>query len=202
MAVAREYSDDELLKLIRAGEAIDGPVKFLYEKHFYSLSSYVEQNQGSLEDAEDIFQEVVLTFINLIQQNKFRGESSVKTFLYAVNRNIWLNELKKRGRQTKREEKFGNAQEAEDPGIEKYISNREARNVVFGIIDGLGEVCRKILLAFYYENLSISEILTRLNYQNEQVVRNKKAKCMKSLEEKFNADPALAQKFKSALQYE
>jgi RNA polymerase sigma factor (sigma-70 family) len=202
MAVAPEYSDDELLRLLGSGKAIDNPVKHLYEKYFYVLSSYIEQNQGSREDAEDIFQEVVLTFIDLVQKNKFRGESSVKTFLFAVNRNIWLNELKKRGRQLKRNEKFSVEQPDAEPGIEKMISNREARKQVFNIIESLGEVCKKILLAFYYENLPISEILTRLDYQNEQVVRNKKAKCMKSLEEKFNADPALAQKFKSALQYD
>ena len=202
MAVAPEYSDDELLRLLGSGKAMDNPVKHLYEKYFYVLSSYIEQNQGSREDAEDIFQEVVLTFIDLVRKNKFRGESSVKTFLFAVNRNIWLNELKKRGRQLKRNEKFSVEQPDAEPGVEKMISNREARKQVFNIIESLGEVCKKILLAFYYENLPISEILTRLDYQNEQVVRNKKAKCMKSLEEKFNADPALAQKFKSALQYD
>ena len=202
MAVAPEYSDDELLRLLGSGKAIDNPVKHLYEKYFYVLSSYIEQNQGSREDAEDIFQEVVLTFIDLVRKNKFRGESSVKTFLFAVNRNIWLNELKKRGRQLKRNEKFSVEQPDAEPGVEKMINNREARKQVFNIIESLGEVCKKILLAFYYENLPISEILTRLDYQNEQVVRNKKAKCMKSLEEKFSADPALAQKFKSALQYD
>lgn len=202
MAVVPEYSDDELLSLLGSGKAIDNPVKHLYEKYFYVLSSYIEQNQGSREDAEDIFQEVVLTFIDLVRKNKFRGESSVKTFLFAVNRNIWLNELKKRGRQLKRNEKFSVEQPDAEPGVEKMISNREARKQVFNIIESLGEVCKKILLAFYYENLPISEILTRLDYQNEQVVRNKKAKCMKSLEEKFSADPALAQKFKSALQYD
>jgi len=202
MAVVPEYSDDELLRLLGSGKAIDNPVKHLYEKYFYVLSSYIEQNQGSREDAEDIFQEVVLTFIDLVRKNKFRGESSVKTFLFAINRNIWLNELKKRGRQLKRNEKFSVEQPDAEPGVEKMISNREARKQVFNIIESLGEVCKKILLAFYYENLPISEILTRLDYQNEQVVRNKKAKCMKSLEEKFSADPALAQKFKSALQYD
>jgi len=202
MAVVPEYSDDELLSLLGSGKAIDNPVKHLYEKYFYVLSSYIEQNQGSREDAEDIFQEVVLTFIDLVRKNKFRGESSVKTFLFAVNRNIWLNELKKRGRQLKRNEKYSVEQPDAEPGVEKMISSREARKQVFNIIESLGEVCKKILLAFYYENLPISEILTRLDYQNEQVVRNKKAKCMKSLEEKFSADPALAQKFKSALQYD
>jgi DNA-directed RNA polymerase specialized sigma24 family protein len=119
-----------------------------------------------------------------------------------VNRNIWFNELKKRGRQLKRNEKFTVSLPDKESGIDRIISGREARQQIFGIIESLGEVCRKILLAFYYENLSITEILSRLDYQNEQVVRNKKAKCMKSLEEKFNADPALAQKFKSALQYD
>jgi RNA polymerase sigma factor (sigma-70 family) len=202
MAVAREYSDVELIELIRSDEALNNPVKHLYEKYFYVLSSYIEQNQGSHEDAEDIFQEVVLTFIELVRKNKFRGESSVKTFLFAVNRNIWLNELKKRGRQLKRHEKFSVGLPNTEPGIDRIISGREARQQIFGIIKGLGEICRKILIAFYYENLSITEILTRLDYQNEQVVRNKKAKCMKSLEDKFNADPALAVKFKSALQYD
>jgi RNA polymerase sigma factor (sigma-70 family) len=202
MAVAPEYSDVELIELIRSEEAIDNPVKHLYEKYFYLLSSYIEQNQGSREDAEDIFQEVVLTFIELIRKNKFRGESSVKTFLFAVNRNIWFNELKRRGRQLRRNEKFTTGMPDSESGIDNIISGREARQQIFGIIESLGEICKKILLAFYYENLSVSEILTRLNYQNEQVVRNKKAKCMKSLEEKFDANPALAQKFKSALQYD
>src|SRR5690349_6809043 len=202
MAVAPEYSDVELIETIRSEEAIDNPVKHLYDKYFYVLSSYIEQNQGTRQDAEDIFQEVVLTFIDLIRKNKFRGESSVKTFLFAVNRNIWFNELKKRGRQYKRNEKFSSELPDMESGVDKIISGREARQQIFSIIDSLGEICKKILLAFYYENLSISEILTRLDYQNEQVVRNKKAKCMKSLEEKFDADPALAQQFKSALQYD
>jgi len=202
MRGAPEYSDGELLELLRSGSAIDKPVKHLYEKYFYILSSYIEQNQGSPEDAEDIFQEVILTFIELVRQNKFRGESTIKTFLFAVNRNIWLNELKKRGRQLKRNEKFNKGMPESEESIDKMISSREARRQIFEVIESLGEVCRKILISFYYENLSIAEILMRLDYQNEQVVRNKKAKCMKSLEEKFNANPALAKKIKSALQYD
>src|SRR6476659_4947286 len=121
MAVAPEYSDIELIELIRTEEAIDDPVKHLYEKYFYLLSSYIEQNQGSREDAEDIFQEVVLTFIELIRKNKFRGESSVKTFLFAVNRNIWFNELKRRGRQLKRNEKFTTGMPDSENGIDSII---------------------------------------------------------------------------------
>jgi DNA-directed RNA polymerase specialized sigma subunit len=68
-------------------------------------------------------------------------------------------------------------------------------------MDKLGEGCKKILLAFYYENLSMKEILNTMNYENDQVLRNKKHKCLKQLEQLLTADPALAKTLKAALQY-
>ena len=59
--------------------------------------------------------------------------------------------------------------------------------------------CKKILLLFYYENLSISEILDTLDYQNEQVVRNKKYKCLKELEQMITEKPLLKQTLKNLL---
>ena len=35
-------------------------------------------DQGN--DAADLIQETLVTFIDIVQQNKFRGESSVKSF--------------------------------------------------------------------------------------------------------------------------
>jgi RNA polymerase sigma factor (sigma-70 family) len=202
MAVGEELSDEELISLLEREGSIDVAVKHIYANYFYPVAGYIEQNHGSREDAEDNFQEVVLTFINVVKLGKFRGESSIKTFLYSISRNIWLNELKKRGRQEKRNKLFSNELVRNEANVQELISKREARKQVSDIIESLGDTCKKILLAFYYENLSIQEILLRLNYQNEQVVRNKKSKCMKSLEEKIGADPAIAKYLKSALQYE
>jgi RNA polymerase sigma factor (sigma-70 family) len=203
MNVVKEYSDEELIRSIRSEKQIDLPVKFIYHQYFGVLGNYIQQNHGNEQDSEDIFQETVLSFIELVRMDKFRGESSVKTFLYAVNRNIWLNELKKRGRKERHHAIFGEQQQEKTVhDIETHISKREARAQVMTLIEELGEVCRKILVLFYYEGRSMKEILKELNYLNEQVVRNKKTKCMKSLEEKFLADPDKAKLFKSALQYE
>jgi hypothetical protein len=40
-----------------------------------------------------------------------------------------------------------------------------------------------------------------MNYENDQVLRNKKHKCLKQLEQMLIADPALAKTLKAALQY-
>jgi RNA polymerase sigma factor (sigma-70 family) len=196
------YSDTELLSSLRSGGDPSPVLRFLYRQHFESLCAYIENNNGSRQDAEDVFQELLVSFIELVRRDKFRGESSVKTFLYALNRNIWLNELKKRGRSQKRELKYEAAKEWKEPGIAQVISGRESRKQVMEMVARLGEACKKILLAFYYENLSMREILEQSDYENEQVVRNKKYKCLKQLEQWLSENPELAQKIKQALHYE
>jgi len=47
-------------------------------------------------------------------------------------------------------------------------------------------------MLFYYENLSMKEILNYLPYENEQVVRNKKYKCLQQLTEIMKNHPSIA----------
>ena len=198
----RHYSDQELLQLIRSGSGMDAAVRMLYGSYFDFLGIYVQQHSGSDADAEDVFQEVIVAFIDLVQRDKFRGESSIKTFLFALNRNIWLNELKKRKRAAARETKYEREQSTEDPGVAHYIGAREGRQQLMEVIGRLGSVCQQILLAYYFEGLSMKQILEQLKYENEQVVRNKKHKCMKKLDELIQSDPLLANNLKAILHYE
>lgn len=195
MVVRSEFSDAELLRNLSNNEAIDDAVRFLYREHFDFLSKYVLSNNGDFHDAEDVFQEVIVCFMNLVRAGKFRGESSVKTFLYSINRNLWLNELKKRGRAQVRETKYELKKEEEE-AVDLAIENRESSVSLMSAIDVLGEVCKKILLLFYFENRSMKEILSALHYENEQVVRNKKHKCLKKLEDVIRNDKNLYEHLK------
>jgi len=190
------------LQLLRSDAPPDEAIKYLYRTQFGITKAYIIQNAGTEEDAEDIFQEVLLTFIELIKNNKFRGESSVSTFLYAITRNTWLNELKKRGRSKLREEKFEKTKVTTEMDVSHYIANREIKAQLMKVVDELGDTCKKILLAFYFDNLAMKEILQNLQYENEQVVRNKKYKCLKQLEQLMTQQPQLAANLKSVLLYE
>ncbi len=199
MEVSTITTDAELLAKLRSGSRMDDAIKSLYRSYFDSLGWYVMNNNGSRQDAEDVFQDVVVSFIDLVQKDKFRGESSIKTFLFALNRHAWLNELKKRGRTLKREEKYQRGQELTGPDTAGIITDREERIQVMHLIDKLGETCKKILVLFYYDNLSIKQILDSLHYENEQVVRNKKSKCLKQLEQMIGEKPGLKQTLKNLL---
>lgn len=199
MEVIKNLSDSELVGAIRQGKAMENALKFIYREHFEILSRYVEQNNGSRQDAEDIFQDVLVSFVGLVQEDKFRGESSVKTFLYAMTRNTWLNELKRRGRSEQRELKYEKTKDTVEMDISTAIAGREAKNEMMGLMEQLGEGCKKILLLFYYDNLSMKEILDKTDYENEQVVRNKKYKCLKQMEQMISANPILKQNMKNLL---
>lgn len=199
MELIRNLPDTELVANLRAGKNMDEAIKAIYRNHFESLCWYIMNNSGSRQDAEDVFQEVVLSFIDLVQKDKFRGESTVKTFLFSLNRHTWLNELKRRGRAVAREEKYERGQDKTEMDAGHYIADREGKAEVTRLVGELGETCRKILLLFYYESLSMREILETLHYENEQVVRNKKYKCLKQLEQMITEKPYLKQSLKNLL---
>lgn len=199
MGISRSFSDAEMVANLRAGNMLDESIKTLYLNYFESLAWYVMNNSGSRQDAEDIFQEVIVSFIELVKNDKFRGESSIKTFLFSLNRHTWLNELKRRGRALAREEKYEKGQERTEMDVSHIIAGREAKQQVVKLIEQLGETCKKILLLFYYENLSIRQILESLHYENEQVVRNKKHKCLKQLEQLISGNQILKASLKNLL---
>jgi RNA polymerase sigma factor (sigma-70 family) len=195
----QSLTDAEVIDNLLRNRDVDSSLKFLYRSHYEFLGRYVVNNNGSWDDAQDIFQEVMIAFVNLVKAGKFRGEASIKTFLYSLNKNIWLNELKKRSRAQVREMKYEKASDKMEPGMNSVLETRETNEGLTKLMNELGETCKKILLLYYYENQSMKEILTSLNYENEQVVRNKKYKCLKRLEELVTENKSLCHQLKNLL---
>ena len=193
----RGFTDSELLQELQHHKTDEEAIRFIYRSYYSVAEKYIQQNNGSEQDAEDIFQEVVVTFIETVKQGKFRGECSISTFIYTLTRHTWLNELKRRGRAKLREEKFDKTQDTVTIDMSQLMESRESKNRLMQLVEQLGETCKKILVAFYYDNLSMKEILQTLSYENEQVVRNKKYKCLKQLGQTVKADEQLIKNLKS-----
>ncbi len=144
---------------------------------------------GAEQDADDIFQETIVSFIDSVQKGKFRQESGIRTFLISISKNIWYNEIRRRQRADNREKIFEMDRNQEEGPVTEMINEREMKQQLNKMLQELGESCRKILELFYYENLSMKEIVSQMHYENEQVVRNKKYKCLQQLTEKMKQNP-------------
>ena len=189
MKTSKRYSDDEIIRLTASGNSLELPVGYLYSEHFENLTHFIRKNSGNRQDAEDIFQESIMVFVDMVQRGKFRGESSIKTFLYAIARNLWLNAMKKRDRMFVRDTEQQGISESESEDLQAALIRSESKRAVLDFIGQLGETCRKILVHYYYEDLSMKEICGRMHYESEQVVRNQKYKCMKKLTDWIEGDP-------------
>lgn len=202
MKIGKNYQEPELLRDLVTRGLQDDAIRYLYREHFLKVKSYINLNSGSDEDAEDIFQDAVISFIQILESGRFRGECSSGTFLYSLCRHAWLNEFKRRNRAKLREEKFGKGMETIELDSSEAIVTQEIKASLQQLLGTLGDTCKKILLAFYYEELSMKEILQQLDYENEQVVRNKKYKCLKKLEEVLANHPQTVKNLQSVFLYE
>lgn len=199
MRAQEQYSDAELIAAISAGRELNEAIRFIYRQYSQATSSFIMQHGGSEQDADDIFQETVVAFIEVVQKGKYRGEASVKTFLNSIARNYWFNEIKKRDRSGLRDKQFELSRDKNEADVSHYISEMERKRQLRELVDQLGESCRKVLLLFYYENLSMKEMVEHLPYDNEQVVRNKKYKCLQALAGLIKDNPAIARQMQEIL---
>ena len=200
MRNAKNFSDTELIAAIRTGNDIDNAVGFVYRNYYRLLENFILTNSGNEMDAEDTIQEVLVVFIDIVQTDKYRSEASVRSFLYTLTRNLWITELRKRTSDLRRNELFETSREKEEEDVSGYLVHKEAQTILAELFERMGETCKHILTLFYYENLSMKEILKQMNYENEQVLRNKKYKCLKELTDIVQQSPTIFNNVKSALQ--
>ena len=147
----------------------------VYDKCFYSIESYVLRNRGAKEDAKDIFQDAMAIVYKNIVSGKFKEESSLKTYLFSISKNLWLQKLKKIHMSSSLSmDTVGNLPEHAD----SLEINLTALNE---LMTELKEDCQKLLLGFYYERKSMKDLMEIFKLGSEQAAKNKKLRCMDSL---------------------
>jgi RNA polymerase sigma factor (sigma-70 family) len=186
------YADVELVGAIRENRDLNNAILFIYQQHAGPISSFLIKYGANEQEAQDVFQETVVAFIDIVKKGAFRMDAKIGTFLTAISKNIWFNELKKKERSGFREKQFELTRDQVETDVSRHIDEREMKTQMRNLLDKLDETCRKILMLFYYENLSMKEILNHLPYENEQVVRNKKSKCLSHLTGLVESYPLLA----------
>ena len=192
-------SDQEIVEALKRERDVDTTVRYLYHTHFDALTNYIRTNSGNEEDAEDFFQEALVVFIKVVKQGKFRGDSSVKTFLYAIMRNLWLNELKRRNKAQVRETTYYEQSEQEENNAHELVQENETTRQIMAFFDQLGKNCKRIMVLFYYQDVSMKDIAREMKYDSEQVARNTKYKCSKKLMTLLDSNPALKDTFRTLL---
>jgi len=198
----KKKSEKEIIHLIKSKQNISIALKQIYEQYYGIIKTLILTNSGNKQDAEDIFQEAIMVLIDMIQGERFAEKSSLKTLIYAICRNMWLDQLKRRSkyviRDTHKDYELGM-----EPDVSLALVSSEKRNELEQVFNQLGEPCHSMLKAYYYEELSIPQLWERYKkqFKNEQVIRNKKSKCLRTLREQIGQNPAVVHSVRENLLY-
>lgn len=159
-------------------------IETIYRDNYNMVQSLVINNNGSSEEAKDIFQEAMIVLYEKVRSGTFELNCQIKTYIYSVCRRLWLKRLQQLNRYS-----------PEVPGlepvvpVEEEIEEYEKRNAEFEMMDkaisSLGEPCRSLLEAYYLQKKSMQEIAADFGYTNADNAKTQKYKCLMRLKKIF-----------------
>lgn len=181
-SIATVHDEAYILVGIRKGSS--EALHILYRDYLPMITNMVISNNGSEEEAKDVFQEATMVLYDKLQDENFVLSSKLKTYLYAVCRRLWLKQL------NRQERSYGDITDYEGQiQIEDDLKIYERENIAFEKMEealtGLGEPCRTIIHDFYILNKSMQDICEKFGYTNSDNAKNQKYKCLQRLKKLF-----------------
>lgn len=159
-------------------------VETIYQENFNMVQALVINNNGSADDAKDVFQEAMIVLYEKVRSGGFELNCQIKTFIYSVCRRIWLKRLQQQNRYSSP----GDSMEIVVP-VDDDLEAHEQRNAEFEMmekaISHLGEPCKSLLEAYYLQKQNMQVIAASFGYTNADNAKNQKYKCLMRLKKIF-----------------
>jgi RNA polymerase sigma factor (sigma-70 family) len=168
-----KVSDQELIYQLLSSDAATAEKAWqhVYRDYFPLIKGFVLKSRGSEQDAVDIFQDTLMILHRNIRTGIFRGDSTLKTYIYSIARNLWLRQYQ-RMQKNAVVEAFAYEHSAEDVA---YVRNAD---LVSGLMQQLKEDCARILTEYYYNNRPMAELQEMFRLSSIQATKNKKWRCL------------------------
>jgi RNA polymerase sigma factor (sigma-70 family) len=179
-----ELNEQALLKGLAENDS--RAVEALYKSHFGMIQHFVSNNNGSFDDARDIFQEAMITLYEKVQLDNFALTCQIKTYLFSICKNLWLKRLQQMG-------KYSTPLSAQEEtiSVEEDLDRFEKKDAAFAIMDralnSLGEPCKSLLEGYYLNKKGMQELANQFGYTNADNAKNQKYKCLMRLKKLFFA---------------
>lgn len=168
--------DSVVLEKISRGD--EKALDYLYRKYYKMMTNIVLKNNGTEQEAKDIYQDALIVFWQKVISNQLVLTSKISTYLYSVCLNLWRKELE-------RKSKLSNEQKDEAQYMDQ--DSGERNRIIRECIGELGDTCKSILMFYYFDDMSMQDIADKLGMANTETVKTKKYKCKKRLDSLIKA---------------
>ena len=155
-------------------------IQSIYKKFVPKVISYIRNNSGDEDQAQDVVQEIMIVLFNQAKAKSLQLSCPFDAYFFLLCKRKWLNELKKasnKGVTIKEEETSTNEPTADMVAETEFFE--EKQQLFDAMFQKLGEKCQEVLkLSFTIK--SMEEVAEKLHV-TYGYVRKKKSLCIGQL---------------------
>ena len=172
-------TDEEILLMLREGREHAALTK-LYA-HLLKVERMVRNNSGTHADAKDLFQDALIILHRNVRKPEFALTCGLGTYLYAICRNNWQSELRRRGRFTQELETVPDA----PMDLDTLLADEGRNGLAERALSSLGATCLDLLKRFYLLKEPLVAIAKSLGLAGEGAAKTRKYKCLEEARKRF-----------------
>lgn len=152
----------------------------IYNEYRTGFLLYAKRYKLEEDRILDIYQDSIIALCENAQKGKIDNLSaSLKTYLFAIGKYMIFSELRKDTKKTDFEE-LENILITTEDSSETNDEEVEQLKLAF---NHLGEKCKEILKLFYYQERNLDEITELMSYDNKNVAKSQKSRCLRQLKQ-------------------
>jgi RNA polymerase sigma factor (sigma-70 family) len=171
-----QMDEKEIFERIQKGD--EKALEFIYKKYYRMMTKLVIANSGTEEEALDVYQDALVVFWQKARSGNLVMTAKISTYIYSVCQNLWRKELDRKKRLSN--------EEKDSPQV-MDMDSAEREMIMAKCLNQLGDTCRKVLMYYYFDEMSMQEIAEKLGFANTDTAKTKKYKCKQKLDELVKA---------------
>ena len=165
-------TEQELFARICKGD--EQALEIVYQKNYRMMVRLVTSNNGTEDEARDVYQEAVIVFWQKAIKGDLVLTSKMSTYIYSICLNLWRKELERKKRFSSEEKDSVHVMDQD---------KAERAKIIRECINKLDETCRQVLTYYYFDGMSMKDIADKVGFANTDTTKTKKYKCKKKLDE-------------------
>lgn len=146
-------------------------IKSLYLDHFSDIAAFISRFGGNLEEAKDIFQEVIIIYY----EKSLSGNDALneKVYLMGIAKHLWYARLKELSKHSELNGMKSNTGFEDEMGF--------STQKVLNLLKNTGQRCLDLLEAFYYQKISLKDLAPKFGFGGERSAAVQKYKCLEKV---------------------
>ncbi len=173
-------SVEHQMSLLKKGDSL--MLETIYKENRLPFYNFAKKYDIPEADVIDVYQDAIIALRDNVVLGKIETlDSSLRTYLFSIGKFMIYKKINSYKNTNPLPEEIKNLeQEVRFFDYERAAIDPKQQRVNL-CLGQLGEKCQQVLKLFYYDGLTLEEIQQYLGYDNYNVVKSQKSRCLKTL---------------------